>query len=113
MTPPLVLPPDTVITRYHPKFPLEKLPPILPSPLPEIPKETVVSAKELILRAKGLVCAESRDQQRDVAQPAKVNPTQKVDLNKLKGVSRALIEKVSQFFHKRELQKNNLNLPAI
>lgn len=73
----------------------------------------MVSAKELILRAKGLVCAESRDQQRDVAQPAKVNPTQKVDLNKLKGVSRALIEKVSQFFHKRELQKNNLNLPAI
>jgi hypothetical protein len=85
-----VVPQHLKVTRFHPKFRVDKVPSIPVHPLPEIPNERVLGAKELLERFHKLDRVENNNEEQIVLPEEK-----KSDIDKLKGVSKALIEKVS------------------
>ncbi|CAN7944602.1 unnamed protein product [Ixodes hexagonus] len=99
LSPPVTIP-SSAITRWHPKFPLDDVPPIAPAMLPECPlKRASSSAQDVLSNVKGRLnervekalqgLAQKQREQQQVSAPP--NPEQ---MARLKGVSEDLLARI-------------------
>ncbi|XP_026863147.2 DNA replication factor Cdt1 isoform X1 [Electrophorus electricus] len=105
LNPPVVVPEDR-LTRWHPRFSVDEVPPIPPSDLPQPPQtEKLTTAQEVLDKARALITPKMEKVLADTAlktaekacskeaePPAK--PTVTPTPNALKGVSQSLLERI-------------------
>ncbi|XP_064455095.1 DNA replication factor Cdt1-like [Ornithodoros turicata] len=97
LDPPMAVPSE-LLTRWHPKFPLETIPEIEPAALPRSPQQTTCSsAKDVLDRFKGKMNERIEKALESIVQ-SRTDPTPVAEPtpSALKGVSADLLERIRQ-----------------